>query len=535
MVDDNTEIELKLEVADEDLDRLRRHPLLKRTKTGRATSKTLKSVYFDTPDFLLFDRGASLRVRHSGKRRIQNVKARGDTGGAGLFARKEWECDISGDSPDVAAIMDTGMADLFARPGVLEELKPLFTTDFRRTEYTLGNGTWEVALTLDRGAVMSDRGSLPLCEVELELMRGEPADLFEIARILHETAPMRLSTQSKSERGYALVGGLDRVPIKAPDVPVAADMTVAEAIQTICRACQRHLLQNEAPLRDLRDPEAVHQMRVALRRLRSALSVFKALVGGPETDSLKEGLKWLTDELGPARDTDVFIDEILGPVRSNRPDEDGMDALIQRFERRNADHYRRALAALEDRRYTGLMLQLGTWIEGGAWLSGDDDAQRALLAAPCGGFAASVLKSRHKKVRKNGKRFNELSAEQRHRLRVHIKKLRYASEFFADVWGKDKSAQRYLKALKTLQDDLGDLNDIAVAHGLLHAIVGKTGVTDREAWAAGLAAGWHDARQTALLASARLSWKAFADTDVFWPKPKKAEKAARKAQKRTTG
>ncbi|EKV30567.1 Adenylate cyclase [Caenispirillum salinarum AK4] len=532
MVDDNTEIELKLEVAEPDLERLRRHPLLKETRKGRATSKTLKSVYYDTPDFLLFDGGASLRVRHSGKRRIQNVKARGGNGGAGLFSRKEWERDIDGDTPDTDAIMETGLADVFSRPGVLDELKPLFTTDFKRTEYTLGNGTWQVALTLDKGAVVTDTGSVPLCEVELELMHGDPAHLFEIARTLHEAAPMRLSTRSKSERGYALVGGLDRVPVKAPEAPVTADMSVAEAIQTICRSCQRHLLQNEAPLRELRDAEAVHQMRVALRRLRSALSVFKDVVGGPETEDLKVELKWLTGELGPARDTDVFIDEILGPVRSAHPDEDGLTALIGRFQRRNKDHYRKALAALDDRRYTGLMLQIGAWIEGGAWLRPQDPAMRDLLDTPCGGYAAKVLQGRHKKVLKRGKRFNELDAPQRHRLRVQIKKLRYASEFFGDVWG-EKKVKGYVKALKALQDDLGDLNDIAVAHDLLHEIVGKDGAENREVWSAGLTAGWHDARQAALMDSARSAWKAFAGTDVFWPKPKKAaakaEKAARQA------
>lgn len=99
MIDDNTEIELKLEVAERDMERIRRHPLIRQTKKGRATTKTLKSVYFDTPDFLLFSGGASLRVRHSGRRRIQNVKSRGGNGGAGLFSRKEWERDIGSDTP----------------------------------------------------------------------------------------------------------------------------------------------------------------------------------------------------------------------------------------------------------------------------------------------------------------------------------------------------------------------------------------------------------------------------------------------------
>ncbi|GAA0586422.1 CHAD domain-containing protein [Caenispirillum bisanense] len=525
--DDNTEIELKLEVAPDDMERLRRHSLVRRTRKGRPHTQPLKSVYFDTPDFLLFDGGASLRVRHAGRRRIQNVKARGD-GSAGLFSRKEWEHDISGDTPDPQAILATGLQDLFGRPGVLDELRPLFVTEFKRTTYTLGNGTWEVALTFDRGAVTADGGSQPISEIELELVRGDPAHLFEIARALHEAAPLRLSTRSKSERGYALLGGgLEQDPVKAPDIPVTADMPLREAIQTICRSCQRHLLHNEPALRDRKEPEAVHQMRVALRRLRSALSVFRQEVAGAATDSLTAGLKWLTAELGPARDTDVFIAEILGPVREAHPGEDGLPMLLQRFEKRRGQHYRRAIAAVDSHRFTDLMLELGGWIEGGPWLHPASPELAARLDRPVGGRAAELLDVAHAKVLKKGKRFGSLDAASRHRLRVRIKKLRYAAEFFGDLWS-DKKTRAYVKTLKELQEHLGALNDIAVAHDQLHSAVDKD-ADRREVWAAGLVAGWHGGRETALLEAARAEWKSFTDAKPFWPPPAKAAAKAEKA------
>lgn len=526
IMDDNTEIELKLEVAPEDMDRLRRAGVVKATSRGRAQTRPLKSVYFDTPDFLLFDGGASLRVRHAGRRRIQNVKARGD-GGAGLFARKEWEHDIAGDSPDPQAIMATGLQTLFARPGVLEELKPLFVTEFKRTTYTLGNGTWEVAMTFDRGAVSTDHGSRPISEVELELVRGDPSHLFEIARALHDVAPVRLSTRSKSERGYALLGGMDKDAVKAPEPTVTAHMPLRDAIQAICRSCQRHLLENEPALRDRREPEAVHQMRVALRRLRSALSVFKAEVAGPATDELKAGLKWLTDELGPARDTDVFIAEILEPVRHAHPDEDGLKALIGRFGTRRDRHYAKAVAAVESRRFTALMLEIGSWIEGGAWLHPLDPDLAERLDRPVGGRAAEILTTAHAGVLKKGKRFAGLDAPARHRLRVRIKKLRYAAEFFGDLWS-GKKTKTFVKALKGLQEELGTLNDIAVAHDQMHDAVAKAD-DRRELWAAGLVAGWHGARETHLLEGARERWKAFGSVKPFWPTPDKAAAKADKA------
>lgn len=531
MTGDTTEIELKLDVAPEHLDKVRRHSLVRSTRKGRAHTKALKSIYYDTPDFLLYDGGASLRVRHAGDRRIQNVKTRGD-GGAGLFARREWETDIDGDTPDHDAILSTGLDEFFGRPGVLSDLRPLFSTEFKRTEYRLGNGTWEVAMTLDRGAVVSDGRSDPICEVELELVRGDAGHLFEIAEALHETTPLRLNTRSKSERGYALLGGAPRRPVKAPEAAVTADMPTAEAIRTICRACQRHLMENEWPLRQDRDPEAVHQMRVALRRLRSALSLFKDLVAHEDTEALKAELKWLTGELGPARDTDVFIAEVLGPVRDALPEEDGLEALTDRFRARNAGHYETALAAIDSRRFTALMLRIGRWIESGAWREPDDPAPAARLAEPVGGVAAAILESRHAKVIRRGRRFTRLDAESRHQLRVQIKKLRYAAEFFGDVWKKPKKTKVYIKALKALQEDLGDLNDIAVAHDLLHETVAESRKV-REAWAAGMVAGWHTARHAAILDAAKADWKAFADTPPFWPTPAraaaKAEKATRKA------
>lgn len=333
---------------------------------------------------------------------------------------------------------------------MMDELRPLFTTEFKRTEYVLGNGTWEVALTLDRGAVFTGDGKAPICEVELELLRGRSCppvrDRPHPARNGPHAAQHPIQVRSRlrpCRRAWP-------VPMKAPEVPVTADMPLAEAIQTVGRACQRHLLRNEAHLRELHDPEAVHQMRIALRRLRSALSVFNSVVSGPETEALTAELKWLTDELGPARDTDVFIAEILDPILAVHPDENGLAALATRFEHRKATHYRRALAAIDDRRYTALMLQIGAWIEGGAWLRPDDPAMQAQIARPCGGFAAETLDIRHKKVLKRGKRFSVQDVCQRHRLRVQIKKLRYASEFFSDVWGKGKPVKAYVRALKAL-------------------------------------------------------------------------------------
>lgn len=510
---DNSEIELKMVLDPADMEKLRRHPSLSSSMRGQAETKLQESVYFDTPDLALRAAGVVLRVRHQGNRRIQTVKT-ADQHSAGLFARKEWECDIEGDQPRLDLLPATEAGPIFADPRLASQLAPIFTTIVTRTTYQLGADGWQVELALDEGDVVAGDKREPICEMELELKAGPPSRMFDLALSLHQDIPGRLSSVTKSDRGFALSHGIAPKPAKALPLPLASSMTVAQAFQHIARSCIHHLLANEDALLQARDPEAIHQMRVALRRFRSALGLFKELVATPQLETIKAELKWVLSHLGPARDIDVFIAEILEPVSAPFPDERGLTALCRDFATQKAQRYDNAITTLTAPRFTALILSLGAWIEGGEWLTGENWRDRPLLSVPVRGFAQRELGRRDAKVRKDGKKLRKLSPEQRHRLRIRTKKLRYAGEFFASLFSERK-ARKYLAELSDLQDHLGKLNDINVSRQMLASTGERPGAQDR-LWAAGLVAGWHAARSDGLLDEALLSWRRYRKRGRFW-------------------
>src|SRR5262245_64848942 len=156
----------------------------------------------------------------------------------------------------------------------------------------------EIELTVDKGKVEVGRQSAPLCELELGLKRGESAELFKLARVLAEEVPVQLAVKSKAERGYALIAGELPQPVKAAPIALTPNCSRQVAFQVIARACLRQLVANQpATLRG--EPEGLHQMRVALRRLRAAISLFADMLVDPQTEEMKTQFKWITQELGP--------------------------------------------------------------------------------------------------------------------------------------------------------------------------------------------------------------------------------------------
>jgi len=514
------ETELKLQLDPSGLERLRRHPLVQRLKLGRPQTKLLKSVYFDSDDFRLRSLGLVLRVRHIGRRRIQTVKTMGACIG-GAWARDEWEAEIAGDLPDLAMLADTPVAELFAEEGLVRSLRPIFATEISRTTYSLGDGVWEVELALDKGQLVTSQGSAPVCEAELELKAGPPRHLFELALGLQASLPARLMTATKSARGYRLADGTQPQPQKGGSPELALDASAAEAFRAIAHACASQLLINQDCLIETRDPEAIHQMRVALRRLRSAMNVFKGLLDTPQTAHIKDELRWLQGLLGPARDTDVFIDEILSPLEEALAADTGFASLKEDFVERRGRFYDLATAEVCGPRFTRLMLELGHWCENGDWLEPLEPEKQALLTSPAITLARQTLEKRERKVIKGLHNLAKLDPHSRHMSRIEAKKLRYAVEFFGSLFD-EKRCRKFAQALGALQDELGLLNDISVSRAALKQRAEESGDPERM-WAAGLIAGWHAARSEELLQEADRAAKSFRGLGRFWredpPKP----------------
>ena len=515
------EIELKLEFDPADARRIKRHLQLDSGKTRHASEK-LVSVYFDTPDHELDRAGLSLRVRRIGKRYVQTIKtAAGRT--AGLFDRGEWEHHVPGPRPNFARAKGTALEPLMSRQ-TTDSVAPVFETRIARTGYRVSRHGSLVDVALDQGEVDTGERRLAVSELEFSLARGEPRELFRLARSLAEFVPLRLCTKSKGDRGYELLRN-DVDPVdRAGDVHVGPAMTAEEAFRVIGRGCLRQLAANE-PAMLRHDAEALHQMRIALRRMRAAISAFATIVADNESERIKAELRWITAELGPARDLDVFISEVLAPLRAQNTGEAGLADICRNFERRRARAYRDAAEAIRSSRFRMLCLDVGEWVEAGPWARDDDDLLRLRREQPITVLACEELARRRNKIRKKGKTLRQLSTAERHRLRIRGKKLRYAVEFFADVFPGKKNAKRRnaaLSALKELQDALGALNDIATREKLAsHVALAKRPRaeerTARErAFAAGVIFGEQEAHVERMLDAADGAYAKLLKVKAFW-------------------
>jgi triphosphatase len=508
------EIEIKLELSPATLPRLKKIPLM-RTPKGATRRSAEVSVYFDTDKHKLRKKGLMLRVRRIGNRYIQTIKA---TGKSGLFERDEWESRIASAQPDLDLARGTALEALAGRK-LRHRLKPMFETRVARTVHPLSRSTGEIEFTVDRGTIAAGDRSAPLCEIELELKRGSQAELFNVARELMQAVPARLEFRSKSQRGYELLDGKGDVPVRAEQIDLAIGISTRDGCKAIAGACLRQIVGN-GPALLKGDPEGVHQMRVGLRRLRAALSLFADLLPDPQTAAIKSGLQWLQGELGPAREFEVLMKRVVAPVKKRRARWDGVPSLSHELAEKREAALSRAQDAVKSARFHALTLDIAAWLETGEWTSPHDDRIRDAGQVPIEVSAARQLDRRWKKIRSKGKAIVRLDARRRHKLRIQTKKVRYAVEFFGCLFpGKrtSKRRKRFQPALEALQDALGDLNDIAVHEELIGAAgMRRRRVSRKRAFATGVLMGHEDARLDAALAAAIDAYAELAKVKRFW-------------------
>ncbi|HTK36562.1 MAG TPA: CHAD domain-containing protein [Caulobacteraceae bacterium] len=510
-VDDarTSETELKFEIAAGALARLRKHPVLAAT----AGAEKLRSVYFDTPDHDLRNAGLSLRVRERAGRFVQTVKTRS---GSGLIERGEWETAVSNRRPDAQSLANTPAGEVLEGLAC-SDLEPVFSTTVERAVRMCDVGGAQVEVSLDRGEIRADSSREPIRELELELKSGDASALFGLARDLAETVPIRLSFATKAERGYRLAGHDATVAFKAEQTALSATTPAAEAFRLSVRSCLAQVAGNAQLLRRVRSPQALHQTRVGLRRLRAVLSTFKPMVTDARFDWVKAEARWLAGELDRARDLDVFIHDTLGQDEDGGIQDPAVSALSRRLLSAQADAYDRALAAIDSRRFADFLLQVAAWVEIGDWTRADGEGSAGLRDTPIGDFGAGALQRLHRKLKKRGRGLKRLDPQSRHHLRIMAKKLRYAVELFAETFpDHPKRRSRYLHALKTLQDRLGELNDLTVAGRLAVEVVGRRGT--EAAFAAGLIVGRRRGKESDILKAAMLAFGRFARTEPFWVK-----------------
>jgi len=270
-----------------------------------------------------------------------------------------------------------------------------------------------------------------------------------------------------------------------------------------------------APRAAVRDgTEPVHQMRVALRRLRACLSVFRRAVGCPAVDAVAAEARHLAALLGPARDWDVFCAETGAAVIDAFAEDRAVHRLLAAAERRRADAYAALAAFLNSGEFRCLGIRLATLVGGTAWQAELSPEQKEILAGDMTEFAARVLQRRLKRLLHAGDDIAALDVPSLHGLRLDGKRLRYAAEMFSPLFDR-KDAGRFLRRLTALQESLGKLNDGAVAGTLMAELAGARSGADR-AFAAGVVRGFVAAKGGAAREEIVRAWKKFRRLEPFW-------------------
>lgn len=457
------EIELKLALPRRALPALRRHPQVANAeKLGNAV--TLDNTYYDTPELQLKSRKIAVRTRRQGRLWLQTVKCAAVSSG-GLSQRPEWEQAYTGsfdfsqvDAPEAAKLLNRHHAALV----------PVFTTRFRReTRRLCPREGVSILLMIDTGEVQvttpdGTERQAPICELELELEHGQPSDLLALARELAQTLPLMPADVSKAERGYRLFLGTPVTATRAEASAIEPGLNVVEAFRSLAFACVRQWQANAAAALSFEDadaihPDFIHQLRVALRRLRALLKLFAPALPVEFVGNWNARLRDNANRFGDARDLDVFHTELLELVTpEGLADEASMASLMQTTARAREEARRAAVRALDMATQGRLLLEF----------SAD------LLQLPNGSLvAAADLRTfaglRMARLRKRARRQYEAAAStleptRLHTLRIGFKQLRYGMEFFAPLFPA-KGVAHYQEGLVNAQTTLGFLQDVDIA------------------------------------------------------------------------
>jgi triphosphatase len=469
-----------------------------------APRERLQAAYYDTAERALAEAGLALRMRREERRWVQTLKGAGDDG----LTRGEHNVPVVAPAGAVPAVdpslhADTPLGDrLFKvlRGARSPDLRCVFSTDIRRRKRTLRMRRGVVELAFDEGAILAGERRLPVCELEIELVSGSPLAVIDTAQRWVARHGLWLDTRSKAERGDLLTRGETMAPERrARDVELDPGMSIAEAERCVLRSCLDQVSVNGSQVASgEHSDEHVHQLRVGLRRLRTALRLFR------DADAaLADEATALFRSLGAARNqaaiaqplAQQLTDALAAIGMGNRAP--ALVAAPPAAEGPAPDATMRGAAAQK------LLLDLHARVQ-----ATDADPAATANEPALRDAMARRLKRWHRRVVADAKRFTELGDPGRHTLRKRAKRLRYAIEFASALWG-GKAVRRTLKPLRDLLDRLGELIDLTVGMAAYH----EAAASDPNAL---FAVGWLAARHDQLLRACEPELKTFCKIKPFW-------------------
>ncbi len=466
------------------------------------------TTYHDTPDSLLRAAGLTLRIRDENGDFVQNVKSR-DAGTGLASSRLEWEWPVTNGAPDVGKL--TGVAELAAlAENIADRLEPVIVTDVWRTRrlLELDNGT-EAEASLDIGSIVSGDKSEPVCEMELELKHGPMAPLYRIAIRLAATTPMWISAQSKAARGWSLRNAQGCGATTLRKQSIGNDVTAAAGLRQIIGALLGHLTANGAPTLS-GDPEALRQMRGALRQLRAVFRLFRPLLNKRDVARYSVSLQQFAQIFGAARDWDVFCLQTLPALMTDLPQHNWTDLLALANAKRTDVHFA-VQGAICGQDFTLLILQLALWAETTVAVPPDNETKQ--LTKRLSDIAPVLLDSFAEKARQAGRHPSRQSMPALHDFRKALDRLNAAIRFLGSTYPAHR-VKAYSKRSDAVRDIIGAANDAEVTKALSHDLAAD-GSAEMLASIKALGT-WADQRQDQVLTDLKQAARKFRTASEFW-------------------
>src|SRR3984893_14052073 len=480
------------------------------TYAADAPRRTLRSVYFDTPAGDLRKQRMVLRVRKVRGTHFMGLKWARPLA-EGPFSRSEMEVRVPSLDPNITLFGEEIAAEL-SRVIEGRSLEQKFETQIKRRLRCLNLERSLIEVAFDEGFVVVGDRRQPLTEVELELKAGEEAALYELAVRLADALPMRLERMSKAERGFMLAADDRPLPVRAAALQFPTDATLDDAVEMVIASALAQFVANWPALTETHHRESIHQMRVALRRLHTALVFFDRFLPCAEFGIFQAEAKRVASALAPARNWDAFRELVEdGPLTRYAQEGESFEALLTTVEERRLAAYAIAQEVIDDPSTTRFVLNLRAFLARRAWRSALSGAELLRLTEPARLFARETLERLHKRALKRGRQLSQKAPEERHKVRIALKHIRYAAEFFSFFFG---GARPYIRAVAQLQDGLGAFNDAASATYLLRDVEAAAG--PQAAKAAGIVLGWCGRGMVISDDNLRKAWKSFTRAGPFW-------------------
>lgn len=426
-----------------------------------ASRREISDTYLDTGDWRIRRAGYALRVRREGDGKPEATMKLLSPAETGTALRDRREISERLDDEPLAASSGAVGERVRALAGP-KALKPIFEVRTLRSSYPLaldGSEVGEVALDETTIPLEDGREPAALSRVEVEVDADFLQKVEPFVERLREECRLTPAAASKYEAGLF---ARDLHPPGPPDFgpkDVDASLTAGEVAFAVLRGQFEKYLAHEPGTRLGEDPEELHDMRVATRRMRAAIKIFQSALPARARE-FRDELKWIAGALGEVRDLDVQLERLETWVSEAAPeDREPLGALRAVLEERRARERKAMLRKLDSRRYTRFIGSFGAFLERGPSRRSRGARVPILVAAP------DLVRKPYRKVRKLGDPLTEESSgAEFHELRKKGKRLRYALEFLAPIYGE--SAGDLVKPLKTLQDVLGDHQDaeVAIAH-----------------------------------------------------------------------